>query len=75
MVAIPMPFDYPLPESTKQVIMESGALLIDARVLEGIEKSNFPDNYHLDAAGAKILTTHILETLQPLWWAEKQNGD
>jgi len=74
-VAIPMPAPYPLPDATAKVIADGRAVLVDARDLDGIEPSNFPDNYHLDAAGAKLLTAHLIAKLQPLWWSDNSNGN
>ena len=74
-VAIPMPEPYPLPDSTRRVISDAGATLIDARDLPGIEVANFPDNYHLDPAGATIVTEYLVSNLQPLWWPENSHGD
>lgn len=74
-VAIPMPDPYPLPGSTAQVIAAGGGVLIDARDLDGIHAANFPDAYHLDSAGARVLTEHLITRLRPLWWAETTHGD
>ena len=74
-VAIPMPEPYPLPGSTVQVIADGGAALIDARNLAGIEVSNFPDSYHLDAAGAGVLTEYVISQVQPLWWPDSTHGN
>ncbi len=74
-IAIPMPSPYPLPDSTIRTITDGGASLIDARGIPGIQPANFPDNYHLDAAGAAILTEHLVGKLQPLWWPETTDGD
>ena len=68
-VAIPMPDSYPLPETTRKVISDGGGTLIDARNLAGIDSAkHYPDGYHLDRAGAEILTEHLIAKLKPLWW-------
>lgn len=74
-VAIPMPEAYPLSDATVRAIVDGGAILIDARELAGIEPKDFPDDYHLGPAGAKLLTQHLIEKLQPLWWPETSNGN
>ena len=67
-VAIPMPERYPLPDATVRTIGDGGAVLVDARDLAGIGQDDFPDNYHLGAEGARKLTAHLVEQLQPIWW-------
>jgi hypothetical protein len=74
-VAIPMPDPYPLPDSTVRIIRDGGAILIDARGLDGIQPAHFPDGYHLDPDGATILTEYLITQIGPHWWSNSTHGD
>lgn len=75
MVAIPMPDDYELPEAARRIIEDSGAVLVDARRLDGLDASDFPDDYHLGPDGAELLTSFVMKNLGPRWWSQVSDGD
>ena len=62
-VAIPMSVPYDLPRPIIEEIEKQGASLWDLSELEGISDKNFFDNYHLDAEGARRVTTALVKEI------------
>ena len=58
--SVPMPVPYQLPLEIQQAIQNSGAFFLDLGASMKLPKQRFPDDYHLDAAGAALFTQEIL---------------
>ncbi len=66
-LAIPMPEAYSLSPDITNTLEAFGVTLVDARSLPGITAGNFPDEYHLDADGARLVSEFVADKLGPGW--------
>lgn len=64
-VAIPMRVPYEVPKAVREEIEKQGASLLDLSEIGGIDESNYFDDYHLDAEGARRLTIELGKMLDP----------
>ena len=58
-VTAPLPQPYQLPEIVQRIARAEGAMIIDAGADLLLPPSRFPDDYHLDSEGAKLLAEYI----------------
>jgi hypothetical protein len=56
----PLPEAYELPDMVKTAVQDSGARLHQSGATLRLERERFPDDYHLDAAGARAFTADVL---------------
>lgn len=59
-VSVPMPETYELPPLVRQTVMQGGAGLLEFGSTMKMAPARFPDDYHLDAEGAILLTKDIV---------------
>ncbi|MCF6312308.1 MAG: hypothetical protein L3J39_07630 [Verrucomicrobiales bacterium] len=71
-VGIPMRAPYDLPRPIIEEMGGHGVPLLDLSRIEGINESNFFDNYHLDEEGARRVTLELAQELVSLDRKEKQ---
>jgi hypothetical protein len=62
--SVPLPAPYEVPADAIRLITEAGGRWLPLADSPGITAKNFPDGYHLDSAGAAILTQHLTRALQ-----------
>jgi hypothetical protein len=63
-VSMPLPEPYVLPDDEIAAIKTSGARWLPLQDIGGLQHSNFPDGYHLNEAGACVLTQALVDALK-----------
>jgi hypothetical protein len=62
--SVPLPAPYEVPAEAIRLITEAGGRWLPLADSPGLTAKNFPDSYHLDPAGANILTHGLIKALQ-----------